>query len=724
MHNFFIVKFNLVLLVYKRYQSSINLKTMKKIVLLLSAAVLVLGSIAFITKLIPGSQLHIAKVVGAVQDQQLATIDDNSGDWLTYGRNYGEERYSPLSQITKENVNQLGLAWSINLGTSRGIEATPLVVDGIMFISGPWSVVYAIDTRKGKILWTYDPQVPKGFGEKACCDVVNRGLAMYKGNIFVGTLDGRLVSINAATGKKKWEVLSVSHDRSYTITGAPRVMDGKVIIGNSGAEYGVRGYVTAYDAMTGKKVWRFFTVPGNPANGFEHPEMEVAAKTWKGEWWKYGGGGTAWDAFAYDPKLKLIYVGTGNGSPWNREIRSPGGGDNLYLSSILAIHAETGKLKWHYQTTPGESWDFTAVQQIILTQLEIKGKKRDVLMQAPKNGFFYVLDRNTGELLSAEPYVYVNWASKVDMKTGRPVETPNARYLSSNEQIYPGPFGGHNWQPMAFNPKTNLVYIPAREQSFTYGNQQDFVYDKDHWSLGISSNPANPTNKDAKFAKSYGKLIAWDPVLNKEVWSKVEKTTWNSGVMTTSDLVFQGTAEGDFNAMDARTGKVIWTKNLGTGIVAPPITYLVDGVQYVTIAVGWGGVQGQSNRNTEQINPGTVYTFAIGKNAAMPVFEKQPKKEYLTLPVEVTEAQVEKGSNLFGKYCSACHTLSAGNPGGNIPNLTYSHPDIMGAFHQIVGDGIFLPKGMPKFGGRLSNENISNIKGYILATAKKNREKK
>ena len=697
---------------------------MKKLVLLFSAAVLVLGSIAFITKSIPGSPLHIAKVVGAVQDQQISNIDDNSGDWLTYGRNYGEERFSPLGQITKDNVGQLGLAWSLNLGTKRGIEATPLVVDGIMFISGPWSIVYAIDTRKGKILWTYDPQVPKGFGEKACCDVVNRGLAMYKGNIFVGTLDGRLVSINAATGKKKWEVLSVSHDRSYTITGAPRVMDGKVIIGNSGAEYGVRGYVTAYDAMTGKKVWRFFTVPGNPANGFEHPEMEVAAKTWKGEWWKYGGGGTAWDAFAYDPKLKLIYVGTGNGSPWNREIRSPGGGDNLYLSSILAIHAETGKLKWHYQTTPGESWDFTAVQQIILTQLEIKGKKRDVLMQAPKNGFFYVLDRNTGELLSAEPYVYVNWASKVDMKTGRPVETPNARYLTSNEQIYPGPFGGHNWQPMAFNPKTNLVYIPAREQSFMYGNQQDFEYDKDHWSLGISSNPANPTNKDAKFAKSYGKLIAWDPVLNKEVWSKVEKTTWNSGVMTTSDLVFQGTAEGDFNAMDARTGKVIWTKNLGTGIVAPPITYLVDGVQYVTIAVGWGGVQGQSSKNTEQINPGTIYTFAIGKNAAMPVFEKQPKKEYLTLPVEVTEAQVEKGSNLFGKYCSACHTLSAGNPGGNIPNLTYTHPDIMGSFHQIVGDGIFLPKGMPKFGGRLSNEDISNIKGYILATAKKNREKK
>lgn len=565
---------------------------MKKLVLLFSAAVLVLGSIAFITKSIPGSPLHIAKVVGAVQDQQIASVDDNTGDWLTYGRNYGEERFSPLGQITKDNVSQLGLAWSLNLGTKRGIEGTPLVVDGIMFLSGPWSVVYAIDTRKGKILWTYDPQVPKGFGEKACCDVVNRGLAMYKGNIFVGTLDGRLVSINASTGKKKWEVQSVSHDRSYTITGAPRVMDGKVIIGNSGAEYGVRGYVTAYDAMTGKKIWRFFTVPGNPANGFEHPEMETAAKTWNGEWWKYGGGGTAWDAFAYDPKLKLIYVGTGNGSPWNREIRSPGGGDNLYLSSILAIHAETGKLKWHYQTTPGDSWDYTAVQQIILTQLEIKGKKREVLMQAPKNGFFYVLDRNTGELLSAEPYVYVNWASKVDLKTGRPVENPNARYVNSNEQIYPSVIGGHNWQAMAYNPKTNLVYIPAREQSWNFGNQKDFVYDKDYWSVGTQSNPANPTNKDSYVAKSLGKLIAWDPVQNKEVWHKAEKTGWNSGVLTTSDLVFQGTAEGDFNALDARTGKVLWTKNLGTGIVAPPITYLVDGVQYVTIAVGWGRSNG------------------------------------------------------------------------------------------------------------------------------------
>ena len=701
---------------------------MKKTILYFSAIILVLASIAFIEKSKPGSPLHIAKVVGAFQDKQISAIEDNSGDWLTYGRNYGEERFSPLGQITKENVGQLGLAWSLNLGTKRGIEATPLVVDGIMFISGPWSVVYAINTRNGKLLWTYDPQVPKEFGEKACCDVVNRGVAMYKGNIFVGTLDGRLVSINAATGKKKWEVLTVSHDRSYTITGAPRVMDGKVMIGNSGAEFGVRGYVTAYDAMTGKKIWRFYTVPGNPANGFEHPEMKEAAKTWNGEWWKYGGGGTAWDAFAYDPKLKLIYVGTGNGSVWNREIRSPGGGDNLYLSSILAIHAETGKLKWHYQTTPGDSWDFTAVQQIILTQLEIKGKKREVLMQAPKNGFFYVLDRNTGELLSAEPYVYVNWASKVDMKTGRPVETPNARYIKTNEQIYPSPYGAHNWQPMAFNPKTKLVYIPAREQSMMYGNEQDFVYDKDYWSLGIGigvgGNPANPTNMDPKFPKSFGKLIAWDPVQNKEVWSKVEKTVWNSGVLTTSDLVFQGNAEGDFNALDARTGQVLWTKNLGTGIVAPPITYLVDGVQYVTIAVGWGGASGIANRNTEQINPGTVYTFAIGKNTAMPVFEKQAKKEYLTLPVEITEAQVEKGGNLFGKYCSACHNLNAGNPGGNIPNLTYSHPDIMGAFHQIVGDGIFLPKGMPKFKGRLSDEDISNIKGYILSSAKKNRESK
>ncbi|MEK9613548.1 MAG: PQQ-binding-like beta-propeller repeat protein, partial [Flavobacteriaceae bacterium] len=369
------------------------------------------------------------------------------------------------------------MAWSLNLGTKRGIEATPIVVDGIMFISGPWSIVYAIDARNGKLIWTFDPKVPKETGERACCDVVNRGVAIYKGNFYVGTLDGRLISIKASNGRVNWEVNTIKEfesDWSYTITGAPRVFDGKVLIGNGGAEYGVRGFFSAYDALTGEKIWRFFTVPGHPDQPAESEAMENALKTWNGEWWKYGGGGTAWDSFAYDPELELVYIGTGNGSPWNQEIRSPGGGDNLYLSSILAVDVKTGALRWHYQTTPGETWDYTAVQQIILSDLEINNKIEKVLMQAPKNGFFYVLNRETGKLLSADPFVYVNWAEKIDLETGRPIEAKGARHKEKNMEIYPGPWGGHNWQAMAFNPQEKLVFIPARELSMVYGKDDFF----------------------------------------------------------------------------------------------------------------------------------------------------------------------------------------------------------------------------------------------------------
>lgn len=390
------------------------------------------------------SSEHIQRITEAVDDTRLLAADETPGDWLSYGRNYQEDRYSPLDQITKSNVNGLGLAWSINLGTTRGIEATPLVVDGIMYLTGPWSVVYAIDAREGEILWIYDPEVPKEHGEKACCDVVNRGVALYKGMVFVGSLDGRLIAMDATSGEEIWEIVTVDQTQAYTITGAPRVVDGKVIIGNGGAEYGVRGYVTAYDALSGEQLWRFYTVPGNPADGFENQAMEEAAKTWTGEWWTMGGGGTAWDAMAYDPELNLLYIGVGNGTPWNREVRSPGGGDNLYLSSIVALNPDNGELEWHYQTTPGDSWDFTATQHIILADLEIEGSLRKVLMQAPKNGFFYVIDRANGEFISAEPYVYTNWASEVDDETGRPVETPFSRYLDANAD-------GGRWSQLAAN---------------------------------------------------------------------------------------------------------------------------------------------------------------------------------------------------------------------------------------------------------------------------------
>ena len=682
-----------------------------------------LGLIVFFARCAPepekGSIEHIVKITEQVDTERLLSADTTPEDWLSYGKNYNEDRFSPLNQISKSNIDSLGLAWSINLGTTRGIEATPIVVDGIMYATGPWSVVYAIDARKGELIWKYDPKVPKSYGEKACCDVVNRGVAIYKGFVYVGALDGRLIAINAATGEKSWEVQTFDQAKGYTITGAPRVIDGKVIIGNGGAEYGVRGYITAYDAMTGNEAWRFYTVPGNPEDGFESKAMEEAAKTWTGEWWKFGGGGTVWDAMAYDPELNLLYIGTGNGSPWNRDIRSPEGGDNLFLSSIVALNPADGTKMWHYQTTPGETWDYTATQHIILADLEIEGKTRKVLMQAPKNGFFYVIDRTNGTFISAEPYVYVNWAEGIDKQTGRPIETPFSRYPNMNSEIAPSALGGHNWQPMAFSPVTGLVYIPAREMGMYYGQPNTFNYTDDgkSWNTGSEFDIAKEVHEDTLARQFFGKLIAWDPIGQKEIWNIKQPSPWNAGVLATKDFVFQGTAEGDFVAYDARSGEKVWTYQLETGIIAAPITYEIDGTQYITIAVGWGGVLGLWMKFTEQINPGTLYTFALGKNGQLPDFPKKTTQPLISLDFDATQEQLKHGEQLYLRYCSACH-----RDGGSIPALTRATPETLGMFERIVGEGLFLEKGMPNFGNRLSEEDIMDIKNYILSNAKVLRE--
>ena len=456
-----------------------------------------MGMLACTTE--PSIEDQIRQSTTSVGNAQLISAQNSPENWLTYGQTYSEERFSRLQQIHSKNVEKLGLVWSLNLGTKRGLEATPIVVDGVMFVSGPWGWVYAINTRTGKLIWTYDPKVPGRYAQKACCDIVNRGVALYEGKVFVGTLEGRLVALDASTGKRMWEQWTVDTTLAYTITGAPRVVEGNVIIGNSGAEYGVRGYVSAYDAETGELIWRFFTVPGDPDVPFENEAMERAAETWTGEWWKFGGGGTVWDAMAYDPELGMLYIGVGNGSPWNRTHRSPDGGDNLFLSSIVALNAHSGTYQWHYQTTPGDSWDFTATQHIILADIPWKGKERKVLFQAPKNGFFYLLDRTDGTLLAAEPYVYVNWASQVDMATGRPVENPLSRYEDQNVQVLPSPSGGHNWQPMAFHPNYKLVYIPTRDEAMTFGHDPYWVYDSSgvKWNLGIRYNSRQTTWVDS-----------------------------------------------------------------------------------------------------------------------------------------------------------------------------------------------------------------------------------
>src|SRR6202521_5049117 len=396
------------------------------VILAVSSAVL--GGAGCRSKL--GSQENSdgAVSVASLDESRLIHADQEPGNWMSHGRTYSEQRFSPLKQIDHRNIGQLGLAWSVDLDTRRGQEATPVVVDGVMFFTTAWSKVYAVKAATGEQLWSYDPKVPPEWAVNACCDVVNRGVAVWRGKVFVGTLDGRLVALDAARGKLIWETLTIDRNFRYTITGAPRVVKGKVIIGNGGAEMGVRGYVSAYDAETGKIVWRFYTVPGDPSKPFESPFLEKAAKTWSGEWWKNGGGGTVWDSMGYDPQLNLLYIGTGNGDPWPRKIRNPRKEDNLFTSSIVALKPDTGEYVWHYQENPGDEWDYDSDEQIVLADLNLNGELSHVLLHAPKNGYFYVLDRATGKLLSAKPFTRVTWATGIDVQTGRPIESPGAQY--------------------------------------------------------------------------------------------------------------------------------------------------------------------------------------------------------------------------------------------------------------------------------------------------------
>ena len=513
-------------------------------------------------------------------------------EWLTYGRDQAETHYSPLDQINAGNVGRLGLAWSWEIPvTGARLEATPLVSDGVMSATGPHSFVFALDARTGEKIWQWDPGIPdeRQGGPSVCCGDVNRGVAIYGDKVFAGLLDGRLVALNRETGLVEWVVQTTPPGQDYSITGAPRIAAGNVIIGNGGAEYGVRGFVTAYDTENGAQSWRTYTVPGNPADGFESEAMRVAAETWGGEWWVVGGGGSAWDTFAYDAEANLVYVGTGNGAPWNRDIRSPGGGDNLYLSSILALNAEDGELVWYYQTTPGDDWDYTATQPMMLLDLTIDGQERKVIVQAPKNGFFFVIDRLTGEFLSGETYADdVTWASGIDQATGRPIETPAARYGTNRQGAYlsPGPTGAHNWRPMSWNPETGLVYLPAQNTQSYYEMVTDFRYTLGQWNTGTTirggGSRARPERPELTGPRTM--LVARDPVTNTEVWRVAsEGFAGNGGTMSTGgNLVFRGSGS-QLIAHDATTGDVLWHTEIGGG-TATPMTYSLDGVQYLSIA--------------------------------------------------------------------------------------------------------------------------------------------
>lgn len=644
------------------------------------------------------------------------------GEWGSVGRTHDEQRFSPHDRINDRNVGELGLAWYADINTERGMEASPLVVGGVLYNVQPWNVVTAYDAATGRVLWTFDPQVPLRFGRLACCDIVSRGLAAWQGKIYVATLDGRLIALDAKTGAQVWSVLTVDNAKSYTITGAPRVYDGKVLIGNGGAELGVRGYVTAYDAETGEQLWRFHTVPGDPSLGFENEAMAMAAKTWTGEWWKTGGGGTVWDSMSYDPALNLIYIGTGNGSPWAQKWRSPGGGDNLFLASIVALNAETGEYVWHYQTVPGEEWDYTATQQMILADLEIGGRKRKVLMQAPKNGFFYVLDRETGELISAEAFAPMNWATGIDMATGRPIENPAARYGTTPVMVSPGAGGAHNWNPMAYSPLTGLVYLPVTETYMAYGAAESF--DPAKGGLGTSFTGHDAERKAiAEYADAHsrGWLSAWDPVAQREVWRTPDEQKGSGGTLVTAgNLVFQGKIGTTFAAYRADTGEKVWEMPVQQVPIAAPITYMAGGEQYIAVNAGWGGGLAHVERSkyTELfLSKPRLLVFKLRGKAKLPPLPAASMEVPELSPPPALEASAEtvaRGERLYASNCALCHGPAAR---GGIKDLRHMGPQTHADFLAIVLGGKRASQGMAGFADVLTQGEAQAIHHYLIARA-------
>lgn len=673
-----------------------------------------------------------ARGPAAVDAARLTAAENEPGQWLSHGRTYWEQRFSPLTQIDTATVGRLGLSWFADFDTNRGQEATPIAVDGVLYVSTAWSKVYAFDAVSGRPLWKFDPEVDGQRAVYTCCDFVNRGVAIWNGKVYVGTIDGRLIALDAASGVPVWDIDTVDLEWPYTITGAPRVVKGKVIIGNSGAEFGVRGYVSAYDAESGELAWRFFTVPGDPSLGFENETMEMAATTWSGEWWKMGGGGTVWDSIAYEPELDLLYIGVGNGSPWNHTLRSNGVGDNLFLASIVALDPDDGTYRWHYQTSPAESWDHTATQQMTIADLAIDGRTRRVLMQAPKNGFFYVLDAANGELISARPFTEIAWATHVDLTTGRPVETPEARYDATGRPFLSkqSPNGAHTWHSMSYSRDTGLVYLPVHQADHVFAADTNFGPRALTTNVGTGADPNLPTDRgalarvnDALVESAKGRLIAWDPIAQREVWRVERAGPANGGALSTAGgLVFQGTGTGRFTALDARSGDELWSADTQTGVIAAPVSYEVNGTQYVAVAVGTGGSWGAGGRRlnakgNDLPNRSRLLVYALDAGAELPP-PTGPAVRTLALPPATADAAtVAQGAGAYGTYCARCHGADAENFGIS-PDLRYS-PMLTSAeaFAGVVLEGLRAPAGMASFAEVLDVSAAEAIRAYVVERA-------
>ncbi|OYX66018.1 MAG: quinohemoprotein alcohol dehydrogenase [Sphingomonadales bacterium 32-64-17] len=647
----------------------------------------------------------------------------NAGNWMSYGRDWGEQRYSPLTQINDGNVSRLGLAWFDDLETMRGVQATPLAIDGVLYNANVYNVVTAYDGATGEKLWTYDPQVGAEWARLACCGPTSRGIAAWEGKIIIAALDGRLIAVDAKTGQELWTTQTFDRSEAYSITGAPRVFDGKVVIGNGGADYGTRGFVAAYDVNTGERIWKFYLVPGNPADGPDgeasDSAMDIAHPTWFGKFWEIGGGGAAWDSMIYDPALNLVYIGTGNGSPHMWYFRSEGKGDNLFLCSVVAVDADTGEYKWHYQMVPEEDWDFTCTQPLMTADLEIEGRTRQVIMQAPKNGFFYVLDRATGELLSAESYVSVNtWASRIDMAMGRPVLMPGAHNGTTPHIMSPSWLAAHSWHPMAFSPQTGLVYFPAQEQGAIYARAEekpDWVHHRSNSGQARGNMPELRSELQKQInAAEKGYLLAWNPATQSEAWRVPYRVPGSGGVLATAgNLLVQGTIDKTLAIYAADDGRKLWEMDIDQVPIAGAITYMAGGEQYIAINAGWGGSP-VYNLGQFSTSSAKLLVFKLGASGVT----LPPPAPAAALPrppwLTATEAEVARGRALYGESCNRCH---GENAIGGVKDLRWMSAETREKFNDIVLRGIYADRGMIGFGDVLSEQDASDIHAYLIARA-------
>ena len=681
-----------------------------------------------------------APPAGRVDAQRLANTASEPEQWLSAGRDAGGTYYSPLSDINASNVAHLGLAWEYRLGTHRGLEATPLVIDGRMYTTGNFGRVYALDAASGRELWTYNPGSDGQWGRYACCDAVNRGVAVWQGRVYVAALDGWLHAIDAASGQRVWKADTLparSPRQPYSVTGAPLIAGESIVIGSGGGDFaGGRGYVAAYDLESGAFRWRFYTVPRDPREGpQDQPHLVAALASWDPRHrWEAGSGGAVWDGMAYDPALNLVYIGTGNGGPYNIKEGGRRGGDDLYAASIVAIHADSGSLAWYFQTVPADRWDFDNTQKIILADIELKGRTRQVLMQAPKNGFYYLLDRRSGELLGAQPYAFVNWTRGIDAKTGRPIPNPGIEYVDSPKLVFPSATGGHNWQPMSFDPATRLVYIPVveapnvlvetsrRRAGLVEGWFTVFGFPPEGYDpvelrslYGELPSLAALAKGIAAPPRSLGFLRAWDPQNQRLAWEVPTASAWDGGVLSTGGgLVFQGDRRGDLNVYAAATGERRARVSLYASILAAPMTYKIATTQYVAVMAGYGGgiigtpypVDSAAYRYG---NEGRIIVLKLDGTVPVPPVELKDEPFPVVAKPSASAATIGRGEVLYNRYCSRCHAFGR----GLVPDLRRMTPATAESLPAIVLNGAYVAKGMGRFDDVLTGADVAAIRAYV-----------